>query len=382
MNDTELRKICYYDEFKCLCGACPDNCCHGWSIPLDEEALSRFKKEKGLYGIWLRSTIHGREQKIFSPLSIRCPHLRRDGYCDLQKKKGEAYIADVCREYPRVRMNYGPAAEFHLDLSCIHAASLFLSHLGEEELLVDSDSEDLPEQYGNNDDQEHFLNLYDHRYSLIALIRAAVEEGADVLNDALRFIAGREWLIQKDLLIKGSSDKWYSDDELDIGRDLFPLSINDINEIMSTCFYEEWLRYSEPFLYKLCRMYYKSFDRLSYKQGDEELRSLFKKYIYHDPAAIRLMGEYVISLLLRRYLMSFEDYSPYHHFKDAYLSMNLLCLFYMLWYEKKGKPEKSDIAHMIAAVEKRFFHNDNVLKDVHASVRSEKAAVTGEMSGE
>ncbi len=372
MTGSELRKICYYDEFNCLCGDCPDNCCHGWGIPLDEEALERFKNEKGLYGMWIRSTIHGHDQKIFSPLSIRCPHLRRDGYCGMQKKKGEAYIADVCREYPRVRMNYGPAAEFHLDLSCVHAASLFLRHLGEEELLVESGPEDIPEQYGNNDDMQHFEILYEHRAGLIALIRAAIAEGADILNDVLRFMAGREFLIQKDLLIQGETDKWDSDDELDIGRDLFPLSIDDINEMMSTCFYEEWLKYSAPYLYKLCKMYYKSFDKLSYSDGAKELDALFKKYIYHDPAAVKLMGEYIISVLLRRYLISFEDYSPYHHFKDAYLSMNLFCLFYMLWYDKNGKPKKSDIAHMIAVTEKRFFHNDNALKDVHAAVKEEK----------
>ena len=41
-------------------------------------------------------------------------------------------------------------------------------------------------------------------------------------------------------------------------------------------------------------------------------------------------------------------------------------------YDKNGKPKKKDVARMMAAAEKRFFHNDNALKDVHAAVRAEK----------
>ncbi len=372
MSDTPLLKTGYYDEFKCLMGKCPDNCCHGWGIPLDEEALERFKKEKGLWGMWIRSTIHGKEQKVFSPMSVRCPHLCRDGLCGLQKKRGESFIADVCREYPKVRMNYGPVAEYHLDLSCVHAASLFLRHRDDEELLIRSSAEDLPETYGNNDDIEYFTTLYSHRQTIIDTINAASLMGAKELDDALRRIAGREWAIQKELLTLGNSDKWDDDDVYDTGQELFLLPIEDVNEMMSTCFFEEWLQYSGKYLYKLCKLYYKCFDKLNYRQGDELWHDMSERYIYNDPHIVKLAGDYMISLILRRYLISYEDYSPYHHFKDAYLSLNLFLLFYMLSYEKNGKPKKREIAHIISVVEKRFFHNDYALKDIHAAVKTEK----------
>ena len=372
MSDTPLLKISYYDEFKCLMGKCPDNCCHGWGIPLDEEALGRFKKEKGLWGMWIRSTIHGKEQKVFSPMSVRCPHLCRDGLCGLQKKRGESYIADVCREYPKVRMNYGPLAEYHLDLSCVHAASLFLRFRNEDELLKDSCAEDLPETYGNNDDEEYFSTLYLHRQKMIDGIKEASVTGAEELDHLLCSMAGREWMIQKDLLVLGKSEKWDDDEVYDPGCRIFVFPIESINEMMSTCFFEEWLQYSGKYLYKLCKLYYKRFDKLNYKQGEELWNELTERYVYNDPHIVRLAGDYMISLLLRRYLISYEDYSPYHHFKDAYLSLNLFLLFYILWYDKNGKPKKREIAHIISVVEKRFFHNDYALKDIHAAVKAEK----------
>lgn len=370
MSHPPLRKISYYDEFKCRSSECPDNCCHGWVIPLDEDILKRISGEKGLYGFWLRSTVHGKYQKIFSPLSIRCPHLTREGLCGIQKRKGESYIADVCREYPKIRMNYGPLAEYFLDLSCVHAAFLFLHHYDDEELLVQGGDEELPGTYGNNEDRDHFKRLYEHRANMVAELRRACRVSAEELNDSLCAYAGREWRVQNQLLIKGKSDLWESDEAEDIGCDLFPLSIKQINEMMSTCFYEEWLKYSAPFLYKLCRMYYKAFDKLDYEKGAEELKRLFDSYIAVDERMVTLCGEYFVSVILRRYMMSFEDYSPYHHFKDAYLVLNLFCLFYALWYDKNGKPKKIEIARIMAAVEKRFFHNDNALKDVHAAVKA------------
>ena len=372
MNDeTPLWKINYYDEFACLGSKCPDNCCHGWNIPLDDEALERFRAEKGLWGAWLKLSIHGKEQKVFSPMSIRCPHLCRDGLCGLQKKRGEAFIADVCREYPRVRMNYGPLAEYHLDLSCVHAASLFLRSRDKAELLVGSDPEKLPDTYGNNDDTGYFDRLYEHRDILLEAVHTAAGEGADTLNEVLQALAGMEWRLQKDLLTRGESDAWEGEDSELFKYDLFPLPVHYINEMMSTCFYEEWLKYSAPFLYSLCRMYYKSFDKLDYKQGEERLKKLFNEHVAENGSVVRLMGDYAISLLLRRYLMAFEDYSPYHHYKEVYLGLNMVCLFYMLWCEKNGRPKKKDIAHIISVTEKRLFHNDNALKDVHAAVKVE-----------
>ena len=36
-------KPTYYDEFKCIADKCPDTCCAGWQIVIDEETLDKYQ---------------------------------------------------------------------------------------------------------------------------------------------------------------------------------------------------------------------------------------------------------------------------------------------------------------------------------------------------
>ena len=42
-----LTKPAFYDSFACIADKCSDNCCIGWEIDIDEEALSRFEAAEG-----------------------------------------------------------------------------------------------------------------------------------------------------------------------------------------------------------------------------------------------------------------------------------------------------------------------------------------------
>lgn len=35
----------FYDSFVCTAGDCPDTCCAGWQIMIDEESLERYENE-------------------------------------------------------------------------------------------------------------------------------------------------------------------------------------------------------------------------------------------------------------------------------------------------------------------------------------------------
>ena len=36
----------FYDQFVCTAGDCPDTCCAGWQIVIDEDSLERYGNEK------------------------------------------------------------------------------------------------------------------------------------------------------------------------------------------------------------------------------------------------------------------------------------------------------------------------------------------------
>ena len=37
----------YYKEFSCIAGACPDTCCAGWQIVIDDQTLKKYQHFKG-----------------------------------------------------------------------------------------------------------------------------------------------------------------------------------------------------------------------------------------------------------------------------------------------------------------------------------------------
>lgn len=47
----------FYDKFICTAGDCPDTCCAGWQIMIDEESLERYENEPGEFGKILRNSI-------------------------------------------------------------------------------------------------------------------------------------------------------------------------------------------------------------------------------------------------------------------------------------------------------------------------------------
>ena len=51
----------YYDKFQCLADQCPDTCCAGWQIVIDDDSLKKYEKTKGAFGNRLRNSINWQE---------------------------------------------------------------------------------------------------------------------------------------------------------------------------------------------------------------------------------------------------------------------------------------------------------------------------------
>ncbi len=51
------RKPVYYDTFRCLGGRCPDTCCSGWRIEIDEDSLNRYARTGGGIGRRIRGAV-------------------------------------------------------------------------------------------------------------------------------------------------------------------------------------------------------------------------------------------------------------------------------------------------------------------------------------
>lgn len=118
----------YYDRFRCLAGDCPDSCCQDWTVQVDEKSAAFYRSLPGALGDRLRQVLDDGEDGVTLTLQEgRCPMWEADGLCRIQRELGEECLCQVCRDFPRLRHDYGSFQELGLELSCPQAAKLILA---------------------------------------------------------------------------------------------------------------------------------------------------------------------------------------------------------------------------------------------------------------
>jgi len=124
----ELHYPFYYKAFSCIAARCPDSCCHEWEVQVDPEAAERYRRMEGPLGDALRAALCEEEgEAYFRNEQGRCPFWRTDGLCRIQAEQGHEALCTVCRQFPRLRHDYGDFVELGLELSCPEAARLILT---------------------------------------------------------------------------------------------------------------------------------------------------------------------------------------------------------------------------------------------------------------
>lgn len=122
-----LRYRPYYERFRCVAAACPDSCCAEWEVVVDTETAEKYRALPGDLGTNLRKNLYFSDgQWYFSLKDGRCPMWRQDGLCRIQAEQGEALLCATCREFPRIRHEYGNFTELQIELSCPEAAKYIL----------------------------------------------------------------------------------------------------------------------------------------------------------------------------------------------------------------------------------------------------------------
>ncbi len=114
-----------YDDFTCVAGECPDTCCAGWQIMIDEESLAYYGEVKGDFGRRLCNSIDWQEGAFYQ-CNRRCAFLNEADLCDIYTELGEEALCNTCKNYPRHIEEYEGLRELSLSLSCPIAAKMIL----------------------------------------------------------------------------------------------------------------------------------------------------------------------------------------------------------------------------------------------------------------
>ncbi len=161
----------YYDEFCCIADKCPDTCCEGWQIVIDEESLDKYRRVSGPFGNRLYASIDWREG-VFRQKRGRCSFLNDQNLCDLYKELGEQALCRTCTMYPRHVEEFEGLRELSLSLSCPVAAKMILCCKEPLVLLEEEteEEEELAEEF-EDFDTLLFTQLEDARAILFAIMQ-------------------------------------------------------------------------------------------------------------------------------------------------------------------------------------------------------------------
>ena len=164
----QITRPDFYKEFSCTAGACPDTCCAGWQIMIDEKSLKKYQKFKGPFRNRLHNDIDWTEQ-AFRQYNHRCAFLNEENLCDIYSEAGPDMLCDTCRKYPRHIEEFEGLREYSLSLSCPEAAWIFLSHKNKISFVT----REVPSKEETYDEFDYFLftALMDTRDYLFSIIQ-------------------------------------------------------------------------------------------------------------------------------------------------------------------------------------------------------------------
>ena len=189
----------YFDAFKCVADRCPDTCCAGWDVEIDDASAENYKNESGgLKQYFDRHLTTDEDGYIFSLENGRCPLLSENNLCRIQLEKGEAALCDTCRLFPRYFDDYGEIRETGLGLGCPEAAKILLSP--ETDVSLDRTVES-PDRIYNllTEKREEFFAILDNesfdlKMKLSAVLFSAAEFQSDIDKADCRSSFLRLWL--------------------------------------------------------------------------------------------------------------------------------------------------------------------------------------------
>lgn len=164
------RKPHYYDKFSCTAEQCPDTCCAGWQIVIDENSLEKYSNVSGDFGIRLLNSINWREG-IFEQYEKRCSFLNAENLCDIYKELGADALCDTCRLYPRHIEEFENLREFSLSLSCPVAAKMILECQEPVRFLEEEDEKEECEEDFEDFDFLLFDCLLEVREKLFSIVQ-------------------------------------------------------------------------------------------------------------------------------------------------------------------------------------------------------------------
>ena len=159
-----------YKDFECIAGDCPNTCCAGWTILIDEATRQKMVEKEDDLGVKAEEWLIDRNGATCAKLTnFRCCMLNENNLCNVVLKLGPEYLSETCKQYPRLLAKYGSVIECHMSLSCPEIISQLM------------DKECIQFDFSSNEEKEEPFE-----YAELYLFESAVRTTMVNVMDALR----------------------------------------------------------------------------------------------------------------------------------------------------------------------------------------------------
>lgn len=208
-----------YNDFKCIADKCPDTCCSGWQIAIDDDSYDRYKSDGS--SLFYDAMIEEDGEYFFSQKDNGdCHFLMENGLCNLICKKGEGYLCNTCDTYPRHIEEFSGVREYSLSISCPVVAKQLLDASHDEFIFTEKKDEELETEEFEEFDEELYLLLSEFRKDIVNFI---IKDESDII-------------LKKHVIIKYMrhiQDNWDNGDILNINIYQYINNQMDISRILS-----------------------------------------------------------------------------------------------------------------------------------------------------
>lgn len=144
----------YFDKFRCISDRCPDTCCIGWEVDIDNETAEKYSSLKGEIGNKIEKHLTRDETgcNIFTLChGDRCPFLNKSNLCEIHIEAGKDFLSKTCTLFPRFFDDFGSFREMGLGFGCPEAARIMLSEKEPFSLkiyeVITDEAEDIDEAF-------------------------------------------------------------------------------------------------------------------------------------------------------------------------------------------------------------------------------------------
>ncbi len=389
-------RIDFYDKFKCIASECPYTCCKGWGLLVDDETYANMRKEKGLLGMKLRlfTRTDVENGAVLRTVCGRCPFLEKDGLCQLQKSGRKNLVADVCNLYPRRSISYGKICEVTLELSCVHAAELFLDEIKRHTFIERrTDENEIKPYYAvMNNDSDFLSHLMKDREKILDFLWENTDfqsEDGFTLFDKMGIILDYAYVKQN----------YFGRNEQDCARAVeLPVGQQEIQKWQETGGF--WRKTGEtsgmvlplamqneliygrlsytctvkrnPVMYDLISKYKKLFGALYEYEAEGFWKEKWKELCTEHPDMPRTVLAYYSYLLQQTYCCAYETYYLIGPVILASVSTEFFMLFLVVAFLDGQTLKKEKIASIIAGMERAIRHSKAFEKEVLELFRNRK----------